>query len=45
MKRNSVFIKRADRDLVRGMVQHGDFIEIFCNSTIEICAQRDVKGM
>jgi adenylylsulfate kinase len=27
------------------MVQHGDFIEVFCDSTIEICEQRDVKGM
>ncbi len=36
---------RKDRRLVRGMVQHGDFIEIFCDSTIEICEQRDVKGM
>jgi adenylylsulfate kinase len=45
MKRNSVFIKRADRERMRGMVQHGDFIEIFCDSTIEICEQRDVKGM
>ncbi len=36
---------RKDRRLVRGMVQHGDFIEIFCDSSIEICEQRDVKGM
>ncbi len=36
---------RKDRRLVRGMVQHGDFIEIFCDSTIEICEKRDVKGM
>lgn len=36
---------RADRERVRGMVGHGDFIEIYCNSTIEVCEQRDVKGM
>lgn len=36
---------RADRQRVRGMVEHGDFIEIFCDSTIEICENRDVKGM
>lgn len=36
---------RADRERVRGMVEHGDFIEIYCNATIEICEARDVKGM
>jgi len=36
---------RADRERVRGMVEHGDFIEIFCNAPIEICEGRDVKGM
>jgi len=36
---------RADRERVRGMVEHGDFIEIFCNASIEVCEARDVKGM
>ena len=36
---------RTDRERVRGMVQHGDFIEIFCNAPIEICEARDVKGI
>jgi adenylylsulfate kinase len=36
---------RADRDRVRGMVEHGDFIEVYCNTPIEICESRDVKGM
>jgi adenylylsulfate kinase len=36
---------RADRERVRGMVEHGDFIEIFCNSPIDICESRDVKGL
>jgi adenylylsulfate kinase len=27
------------------MAAHGDFIEIYCDSSIEICEQRDVKGM
>lgn len=36
---------RADRERVRGMVQHGDFIEIYCNTSIDICESRDVKGM
>lgn len=36
---------RADRERVRGMVEHGDFVEIFCNSPIEICESRDIKGL
>ena len=36
---------RNDRDRVRGMVEHGDFVEIFCNAPIEVCEARDVKGM
>jgi adenylylsulfate kinase len=36
---------RAERQRVRGMVEHGDFIEIYCDSTIEICESRDVKGL
>lgn len=36
---------RADRERVRGMVEHGDFIEIYCDSAIEVCEKRDVKGL
>lgn len=36
---------RADRERVRGMVEKGDFIEIYCDASIEVCEQRDVKGM
>ena len=36
---------RADRERVRGMVEHGDFIEIQCDSLLEVCESRDVKGM
>jgi len=36
---------RADRERVRGMVEHGDFIEIHCDSLLEVCESRDVKGM
>jgi len=36
---------RADRERVRGMVEHGDFIEIHCDSPLEVCESRDVKGM
>ena len=36
---------REDRERVRGMVEHGDFMEIFCAAPLEICEARDVKGM
>lgn len=36
---------RAERERVRGMVEHGDFVEIFCNTPLEICESRDVKGL
>ena len=36
---------RNDRERVRGMVAQGDFIEIYCDSPIEICENRDVKGL
>lgn len=36
---------REDRAKVRAMMAPGEFIEIFCNCPIEVCEQRDVKGM
>lgn len=36
---------RADRKRVRAMVEQGDFIEIYCDSSIEVCEARDVKGL
>jgi adenylylsulfate kinase len=36
---------RADRDKVRAMVQAGEFVEIYCRCPIELCEQRDVKGL
>lgn len=36
---------RADRDKVRAMVGAGDFYEIYCECPIELCEQRDVKGL
>ena len=35
----------TDRECVRGMVEQGDFIEIYCDTSIELCETRDVKGM
>lgn len=36
---------RADRERMRGMVKCGDFIEIYCDTPIEICESRDIKGI
>lgn len=36
---------RADRRRVRSLVPHGEFIEIFCDSPLEVCETRDVKGL
>jgi adenylylsulfate kinase len=36
---------RADRERARGIVGAGDFIEIYCRCPVEICEQRDVKGL
>ena len=36
---------RSDRDLVRGMMQPGQFVEIFVNAPVEVCEQRDPKGL
>jgi adenylylsulfate kinase len=36
---------RHDRNTVRTMVEGGEFIEIFCNTSLEVCEQRDVKGL
>lgn len=35
----------SDRDRVRSLVPHGDFLEIYCHCPLEICEQRDVKGL
>jgi adenylylsulfate kinase len=36
---------RADRERVRGMVPHGDFLEVFVDCPVEVCEQRDPKGI
>jgi adenylyl-sulfate kinase len=35
----------ADRARVRGMVRDGAFIEIFVDTPLEVCEQRDPKGL
>ena len=36
---------KRDRDRVRALVSENDLIEIYCNSPLEVCEQRDVKGL
>jgi len=36
---------RTERAMVRKLVPHGEFIEIYCCADIAICEQRDVKGL
>jgi len=36
---------RRDRDLVRRTMKAGEFIEVFVDTPIEICEQRDPKGL
>lgn len=43
----SAFISpfKADRNNVRQLVQPGEFIEVFVNTPLEVCEQRDPKGL
>jgi adenylylsulfate kinase len=36
---------RADRDRVRQLMLEGDFLEIYCDCSLEVCESRDVKGL
>jgi adenylylsulfate kinase len=36
---------REDRRLVRGLFPHGDFLGIYCNASLDVCEERDVKGL
>jgi adenylylsulfate kinase len=36
---------KKDRNLVRQLLLQGDFIEIYCNASLEACESRDVKGL
>lgn len=36
---------REDRERVRSLVPHGDFLEIWCRCPLDICEERDVKGL
>jgi adenylyl-sulfate kinase len=36
---------RADRDLVRGLVAPGEFFEVYVRAPLDVCEQRDPKGL
>jgi adenylylsulfate kinase len=36
---------KKDRNLIRQLLPQGDFIEIYCNASLEVCESRDVKGL
>ncbi len=36
---------RADRDAAREIVGEGNFFEVFCDTPLEVCEQRDPKGL
>lgn len=36
---------RADRDAARALMAEGDFIEIYVDTPLEVCEQRDPKGL
>jgi bifunctional enzyme CysN/CysC len=36
---------RSDRDAVKEIFPYGEFIEVFVDTPVEVCAQRDPKGL
>ncbi|NOQ65416.1 MAG: adenylyl-sulfate kinase [Methyloprofundus sp.] len=36
---------KEEREMARSLMPHGDFIEIHCYCPLEVCEQRDVKGL
>lgn len=36
---------REDRELVRSRLPHGDFYEVYCQCDLEVCEERDPKGL
>ncbi|WP_194436759.1 adenylyl-sulfate kinase [Vibrio fluminensis] len=43
----SAFISphRAERQLVRDLLPQGEFLEVFVNTSLDVCEQRDPKGL
>ncbi|MCA2011165.1 sulfate adenylyltransferase subunit CysN [Cereibacter sphaeroides] len=36
---------RSERDMVRGMMQPGEFVEVFVDTPLSVAEERDVKGL
>jgi len=36
---------KKDRQIVRDLVEEGEFIEIYCQTPLDICEERDPKGL
>jgi adenylyl-sulfate kinase len=36
---------RSDRDLVRKLLDDGQFIEVYVNAPLKVCEEHDVKGL
>ena len=36
---------RAERDIARSLFDEGEFVEVFVDTTLKVCEQRDVKGL
>ncbi len=36
---------RADRDIAREAIGEGNFFEVFCDTPLEVCEERDPKGL
>jgi len=36
---------RGDREKLRKLMTHSEFLEIYCQATLEVCEPRDVKGL
>ncbi len=36
---------RDDRKRVRSLFPHGDFLEVYCECPLDVCEDRDVKGL
>lgn len=36
---------KADRDLVRGLMKEGEFIEVYIKCSLDVCKERDPKGL
>lgn len=36
---------RAERHIARSLFDEGEFVEVFVDTTLKVCEQRDVKGL